>query len=546
LGLRQPDGRLAWVIATALPLFEEESATLLGALASFVDITNLKLAEESLRQSEDRYRQLVEHSPDAIIVHHDRRIVFANDAAVRLWGAQSRDQILGRNVLDFIHPRYRDAVASRIRNAEHGGVAPLTDSRNIRLDGRVVDVEAIATPCIYDGVPCIQAVIHDITRRKQAERRLRKQRELLRTVFDFIPVMIALVDPRGRVHMANREYERLLGWARDKASLQDALAKQYPDPRQLEEVATYIEEAPPGWRDFRTRLPDGRVIDTSWANIKLSDGSVIGIGQDVTEQRRAAQALIDANAELERRVAARTEELSNKNEELEREVLERRRAETRLKEQQEFLQKMLEAHERDRQLVAYEIHDTFVQDVIGALMHIDAFYAQASPSGEGSWQDFELVRKLLRKAVDEARRMISGLRPPIIDEQGLVAAIDYLVSEVRQRGSEIRFVHNMAQDRLPSLFEATVFRIVQEAINNLERHSGSEYGEISLTQTDGSICLVVRDFGIGFDPDQIGSGHFGLQGMRERTRLVDGTLAINSAPGKGTEIVFELPASSLR
>ena len=86
-----------------------------------------------------------------------------------------------------------------------------------------------------------------------------------------------------------------------------------------------------------------------------------------------------------------------------------------------------------------------------------------------------------------------------------------------------------------------MFRIVQEALTNCERHSGSHYYQVKITQIKDMIHLEIRDFGVGFDPDQIGEGHFGLQGIRERIRLVGGTVAIHSAPGEGTEVIAEIP-----
>jgi signal transduction histidine kinase len=150
----------------------------------------------------------------------------------------------------------------------------------------------------------------------------------------------------------------------------------------------------------------------------------------------------------------------------------------------------------------------------------------------------------LRKAIDEARRMIGGLRPPIIDEQGIVAAIDYLVSELKARGVQIHFHHALERDRLPALIENTLFRIVQEALVNLERHSKSDFGTIELVQTNGVARVTIADQGIGFDPAAVTDGHFGVQGIRERARLMGGVADIRSAPGKGTRIDVEVPVLS--
>lgn len=219
----------------------------------------------------------------------------------------------------------------------------------------------------------------------------------------------------------------------------------------------------------------------------------------------------------------------------------REQAEAQLQEKQRLMERTLSAHQRERQLVAYEIHDTFLQDVIGALMFIDAAYDERRESPEKALERLDRARKLLRKSIDEARRMISGLRPPIIDEQGLVAAIEYLVNELNSRGSDIHFQHAMHVQRLTTAVEGAIFRIVQEALSNAERHSKSRYAQVKLTQIGETIRLEVRDFGEGFDPDHIAQGHYGLQGIKERARLIGAAVSIASLPGEGTHIVVEIP-----
>ena len=118
--------------------------------------------------------------------------------------------------------------------------------------------------------------------------------------------------------------------------------------------------------------------------------------------------------------------------------------------------------------------------------------------------------------------MISGLRPPIIDEQGVAGAVDYLVSELNARGMSIRFSHQMQTERLDADLEVTIFRIVQEALDNAERHSQSKQAEVSICQQGGNIHIEIRDWGVGFDPERVGDGHFGLEGIRERARLAGG------------------------
>ena len=262
----------------------------------------------------------------------------------------------------------------------------------------------------------------------------------------------------------------------------------------------------------------------------LSDGARVGIGQDVTEKRASERALRRHKRELEKRVETRTEELVRKNEELQ--------------EKQQTLEHALATHERYRQLLAYEIHDTFVQDVTAAVMFLDVFYDLRSESGDQSLAPVEQARALLRKSIAGARRTISGLRPLIIDEQGLAPGIEYLVSELNVNGMDVHLEHDVRVERFAPVAEAALFRIVQEGLTNVERHSGSKFAQVSLTQGADTLRLIVRDFGTGFDPAAVGKEHFGLRGIAERARLLGGTVNVHSAPGRGTEIIVEVPVTA--
>ena len=134
----------------------------------------------------------------------------------------------------------------------------------------------------------------------------------------------------------------------------------------------------------------------------------------------------------------------------------------------------------------------------------------------------------------EARRLIGGLRPPVLDEAGVVPAIEYLVAEhQRHDGPEIEFVHEVQFDRLAPPLESALFRIVQECLTNACRYSQSPKVRVELRQVDDRVRIDVQDWGVGFDPKQIGDGHFGLRGIRERARLLGGAVSIQTAAAAG-------------
>lgn len=148
----------------------------------------------------------------------------------------------------------------------------------------------------------------------------------------------------------------------------------------------------------------------------------------------------------------------------------------------------------------------------------------------------------MRQAIDEARRLISGLRPPVLDELGIVDAIQYLAYECRANGGpRVEFEHNRIGSRLAAPLENTIFRIVQESLQNACQHSHSDRIAVTLNRRDGRIVVEVRDWGVGFDPGAVEGQRFGLQGIRERARLFDGVASIESAPNQGTRVSVELP-----
>ena len=207
-----------------------------------------------------------------------------------------------------------------------------------------------------------------------------------------------------------------------------------------------------------------------------------------------------------------------------------------------MLRQLLDLNERERRLIAYEIHDGFSQQLVGAMFQFESCEQSHASLPIEARKAFDAGLKLLRQSIDETRRLISGLRPPILDEFGVVAAIEYLLCENRQQtGMAIDFFHEIQFDRLAAPLESTIFRIAQESLTNACRHSQSERVRVDLVQTGDRIRLSVHDWGVGFDPRQVAEHRFGLQSIRERARLLGGSATIESSPGKGTLVSAELP-----
>ncbi|MCM3903849.1 MAG: PAS domain S-box protein [Pyrinomonadaceae bacterium] len=262
------------------------------------DITQRKLAEEALTESEERYRRLVEHSPDAIVLTLELKIIYLNRAAQNLWGASSADELIGRSVLDVIHPDYRDLVSKRVSDIkELGEPAELSEQKHLKLNGEVIDVEVTAMPFTFRGQPAVQAVIRDVTERKRARESLRLTEERYRELFENANDIIYTHDLSGNFTSLNRSGERITGysWAEAaKMNLADVvapedldLARQAIANKASGKAATVYELDIIAKDGHRVRLEvSTRVIQRGGKAV-----GVQGIARDLTERKLSEDAL---------------------------------------------------------------------------------------------------------------------------------------------------------------------------------------------------------------------------------------------------------------
>ena len=224
-------------------------------------------------------------------------------------------------------------------------------------------------------------------------------------------------------------------------------------------------------------------------------------------------------------------------------VTERRSYERQMIADEQLLRKLIELQEKELFMVSHDIHDGFVQEVFGAKMLCEALATQLNlPADSPSHPQFQTIIKALSRAIAEARRLISELRPLVIDEEGIAEAIRYLISDSAiAQEIKITFTQKIRTPRYDPMLEGNLFRIVQEALNNARRHSEAAAVSIHLEEQGNTIRLTIQDNGIGFDLTQIDPSRFGIRGIRERARLFGGTAKISSQPGTGTQIIVEVP-----
>lgn len=331
---------------------------------------------------------------------------------------------------------------------------------------------------------------------------LPEEAELLRTIIANLPIIVFAVDRNGIITLSEGKGLERLG-RKPGELVGQAVLDVYGDVPEMEQELFQALNGEPGL----VHLEIGGLALEAWHfPLRNQEGEVVG---------RAGMAL---------------------------DLTQRKRAEKKLEAGRRLMEQMLHSHERDRRLIAYEIHDGLVQDVTAAQMQLETLLQSQLPPGFARDQ-VQLAAGFVRKSVSQARELISGLRPPILDELGVVPAIEYLIESRQEERPSVKFTPRVQFDRLESLLEATIYRIVQEAVTNVKRHSQSDRSEIRLTQVGDRIHIEIEDWGIGFDPAGVTKDRFGLQGIRERARLLRGRAVINSAPGKGTRIFVDLPGA---
>jgi PAS domain S-box-containing protein len=272
----------------------------IGVRAVVRDITEQKLTEQALKESEARYRQLVELSPEAIAVESGGRFVYVNPAAQKLWGADSAEELIGRPVLDLVHPDYHELVRDRLRLVrDERKASGLVEEKFVRLDGQVIDVEVLSMPFTFRGELAVQAVIRNITERKQVERTLASERILLRTLVDNLPDQIYAKDSTSRFILANASVAR----AMNVSSHLDLLGKTDFDFAPTELASQYFAAEQAMLQSGEPLLAHEEQAaknstgDTRWywsekVPLRDSGGEVIGlvgVGRDITAHKRLTE-----------------------------------------------------------------------------------------------------------------------------------------------------------------------------------------------------------------------------------------------------------------
>ncbi|HXI91183.1 MAG TPA: MEDS domain-containing protein [Blastocatellia bacterium] len=387
--------------------------------------------------------------------------------------------------------------------------------RIITLNGQVRFIREVGYAAQDEAGIRLFGTAQDITERKRAEDKLRRQKEILQQIFDHIPVMINFVDADGRIKLVNGEWERTLGWSLEEIQQQnlDIFVECYPDPQYRQQVLKFLAEAEGEWADFKTRVRDGHVIDTSWVIVHLSDRTSIGIGQDITERKRAEEKL-KATSEQLRALSA----------------------------------SLSSAREQEGTRIARELHDELGSALTSLKWDLEGIDKLCSEAGNQA--DVSKVREKTKEMIgvidatlNAVLRISSELRPTILDDLGLLEAIEWQAQQFEARTGITCQIDSFVEKVDLSQDKATaVFRILQEALTNVLRHAHATRVNITIAEEEGEFAFEIRDNGRGITEDErTGSRSLGLIGMRERAHLVGGRIEIIGVGERGTALTLRVP-----
>jgi len=476
--------------------------------------------------TEQNYRYLFENASDAIWVHDlEGNFIIANKASEKLTG-YTVEELAGKNVVKFLTGGFLDTAREIKRKLLKGeDVEQPYEQQIIRKDGTTRIMKMATSLVVIDGeIRGFQHIARDVTEEKSVE-------EMLSKITDGSPILLFVINKQHKVTHWNTAIESLSGvseqeiigtheqWRAFYTEKRPAMADLIVDGASADEIEAHY------WGKYKkSRLIDGayeaedffpalgeygKWLHFTASPIRNKGGGIIGAIetlQDITEERQ-----LQDNMRF-------------------------------------YVQQVTRAQEDERKRIARELHDDMAPSLLLLIQRLDAITSGTPLRLSGLLKEkLGKLRSQAIEALEGLRRCAQNLRPRILDDLGLLPALEWMAEDlVRNYGIDTRVEVEGTERSLPEEVQLLLFRIAQEALSNIRRHAEASRAWIAMEFGDDKTVLIVRDNGKGFElPERIGdlasSGKLGLAGMQERAQLIGGTLTLQSELGKGTTIAVKVP-----
>jgi PAS domain S-box-containing protein len=484
---------------------------------------------------------IVESSDDAIISKDLNEIINSwNATAERIFGYSSQEAI-GQPITIIVPPDLREEEAQILKRVKSGERIEHFETVRVAKNGRRINVSLTVSPIKDSGgrVIGVSKIARDVTDGRVIEKELREKQDLLRAAFTQTYSFMAILSNDGTIVEANRAALEGTGYTRGEVignKLWDVWWRSLPEEQAI--ARTSVATAAKGLavrEECQYALRDGtiRFADRTLNPVQSENGDVVMIvasGLDMTEHRQLRSMLED-------RVRERTGELEAKNNELV----------TQTDVVRELSARLLQIQDEERRRIARELHDSVGQMLAAVSMNLAHVHHEAAALSPDARKALEDNAGLLEQLSSEIRTISHLLHPPLLDEVGLQSALQWYIDGFSER-SKIKVDLELPDDfgRLPRNLEITLFRVVQECLTNIHRHSESSTAAIRVARSQNEVRLEVRDAGKGLPAEaqtNLSSGKLsgvGLRGMHERLRQMGGHLDVQSN-GNGTLIHATLP-----
>jgi PAS domain S-box-containing protein len=506
-------GRTVVIETSGVPFFDD-NGSLLGYRGISRDITEKKRAEQALQESEEKHRLLVENANEAVMVFQGTLTKFFNKKALVLTGYTEKE-LNSLLFEELVYPDDQVLVSTTyLKRLESKTVPQSYDFRIKRKDGSICWVNVSAVLIAWEGKPASLVLFTDITERKHAEEALKSSEEKYRSVAENANESIVIAQD-GKIKYFNSKMLEISGYSAEEVKSKSFLDLIYPEDQELvaERHQRRIRgETVTSSYEYRAVRKDGSIrwLHMNTALITWEDKpATLNIISDITEERDLKDQLT------------------------------------------EYAHRITQVQEEERKRIAYELHDDTAQYLALLKMQLGALVDSGNIQSPEIKQKLHFLVRDADRAFNDVRRYSHELRPVVLEHHGLAAALEQIADDYIKLGQlSLQVNVEGAEPKLPDEVKLGFFRIAQEALNNTRKHSKARQANIDINFNHKQVLMTVSDNGDGFNTEEAlkksgCKGSLGLLSMRERAKLINADLKIESEPGKGTKVILKAKLQSL-